>query len=262
MTTNIKNLLNNAAADEALSAGSISLFNGNTGIQEEIQGALGVGADLFRAAEAVLVTIMPDDSGSIAAANNESVMIEGVNTVLDAVGDARVQDNILAHIRLLNGTMVCPFVPLTQAERLTTRNYAADKGTPLYDGIVTLLGAVMMKVQEFRDAGIPVQTVTLIATDGQDEHSTRNRAADVKKIVDDMNRSEDHIVAAMGIDDGSGRFEAVFREMGILPKWILTPSNSHGEIRKAFRMFSQSASAAARGSAAFSQTALGGGFGP
>lgn len=258
MTTNIQTLLSNAGDDDLLSAGSIALFNGNTGIQEEIQGALGAGADLFQAAEAVLVAIMPDDSGSICG--NETVMIEGVNTVLDAVGDASVQDNILAHIRLLNGQVISPFVPLGDAERLSSRNYAANKGTPLYDGAVALLGAVMLKAQEFRDAGIPVQTITLIATDGQDEHSVKHRAKDVKRLVDDMNRTEDHIVAAMGIGDDTARFEATFREMGILPKWILTPSNSHGEIRRAFRMFSQSASAAARGSAAFSQTALGGGF--
>lgn len=261
MTNNITTLLNNALNDEALSPQGASLFNGNSGIQEEIQGALGVGANLFNAAEAILVTVMPDDSGSISAANNETIMIEGVNTVLDAVGAARVQDNILAHIRLLNGKIICPFVPLAEAERLSSRNYSANLGTPLYDSTVVLLGSVLMKAQEFKDAGIPVQTVTLIATDGLDEHSMTYRAADVKKIVTDMNRTEDHIVAAMGIDDGSGKFEDIFKKMGILPKWILTPSNSHGEIRRAFRMFSQSASAAARGSAAFSQTVLGGGFG-
>jgi len=49
-----------------------------------------------------------------------------------------------------------------------------------------------------------------------------------------------------------------FTEMGLKYRWILTPVNSPSEIRRSFRMMSQSASAAARGIAAFSKVAIGG----
>jgi hypothetical protein len=75
-----------------------------------------------------------------------------------------------------------------------------------------------------------------------------------------MLRSETHIVAAMGIDDGSTDFRQVFREMGLRDEWILTPGNSHKDICKAFQIFSQSAVRVSQSAAHFSQ-ASGGGFG-
>jgi hypothetical protein len=72
-----------------------------------------------------------------------------------------------------------------------------------------------------------------------------------------MTRSEAHIVAAMGISDGTTDFRSVFREMGIEDRWILTPGNNPSEIRKAFQVFSQSAVRASQ-AASFSSSALGG----
>jgi len=46
--------------------------------------------------------------------------------------------------------------------------------------------------------------------------------------------------------------------MGIRDEWILTPGNSEAEIRKAFRVFSQSAVRASQGAGSFSQSGLGG----
>ncbi|MBK7077019.1 MAG: hypothetical protein IPH44_32490, partial [Myxococcales bacterium] len=65
---------------------------------------------------------------------------------------------------------------------------------------------------------------------------------------------ENHVVAAMGISDGTTDFKRVFREMGIADRWILTPGNTTSEIRKAFQVFSQSAAAVSAG-------AWAGGFG-
>jgi hypothetical protein len=101
-----------------------------------------------------------------------------------------------------------------------------------------------------------VRTVTLIITDGGDYGSTRCKPDDVKAIVDDMLGQENHIVAAMGISDGSTDFKAVFRSMGIPDRWILTPGNSASEIRRAFAVFSQSAVKASQGA----QVAQLGGF--
>ena len=72
-----------------------------------------------------------------------------------------------------------------------------------------------------------------------------------------MTRSEAHIVAAMGISDGITDFRAVFRDMGIEDRWILTPGNNPSEIRRAFQVFSQSAVRASQ-AASFSQGAAGG----
>jgi hypothetical protein len=73
-----------------------------------------------------------------------------------------------------------------------------------------------------------------------------------------MLRSEDHIVAAMGFDNGSCDFKQVFSEMGIPDNWTLTANSNPSEIRKAFQVFSQSAVRASQSAAHFSQTNLGG----
>lgn len=109
------------------------------------------------------------------------------------------------------------------------------------------LGTVIAKSQELAQAGIAVRTVTLIITDGGDYGSTRCKPADIKTIIDDMLAQENHIVAAMGISDGTTDFKAVFRGMGIPDRWILTPGNSGSEIRRAFAVFSQSAVRASQG---------------
>lgn len=223
----------------------------------QIQAGLGIPVDDVQASEVVLLTIMADDSGSIRMAGNEQAVREGHNLVLDALGACKQRDGILAHTCYLNGKILFPYRPLEQAVRMTPANYDATQGTPLYDQAVVLLGSVLAKTRELEDSGVVARSVTLIITDGGDQHSTRARAKDVAALVDDLSRSESHIVAAMGISDGSTDFRKVFREMGIADRWILTPKNDPSDIRRAFQVFSQSAIRASQ-TASFSSTALGG----
>lgn len=223
----------------------------------QIQSALGVSVDDVPASEVVLVTMMPDDSGSIRFSGNTQAVRDGHNLVLEALGKAQQRDGVLVHTRYLNGAILYPYCALEHAVKMDSRNYDPCQGTPLYDQAMVLLATVLAKSQEFAAAGVPVRTVTLIITDGADEHSERARAADVRRLVEDL-RSGAHVVAAMGIDNGSTDFRRVFKDMGIDDKWILTPGNSAQEIRKAFQVFSQSAIRVSQGAATFSKTALGG----
>jgi hypothetical protein len=230
-----------------------------TDIGLQIQAGLGTPVDDVMASEVVLVTLMPDDSGSIRFSGNSGVVRAGHNTVLDALLASPQKDQILIHNRYLNGHVLYPYCPVTQAVPMDGQNYDPHRGTPLYEQTVVLLGTVLAKTQEFADNGVPVRSVTLIISDGADCHSRRTTAQDVKLIVDDMLRSETHIVAAMGIDDGGQtNFHQVFREMGIRDEWILTPGNSQTDIRQAFALFSQSAVRASQSAGSFSQMSLGG----
>lgn len=221
----------------------------------EIQAGLGICPDDVTASEVVLVTVMPDDSGSISAAGNSQLVRDGHNLVLEALQKSKQRDALLAHCRYLNGSVLYPYRPVEQAEKMTAKNYSPHLGTPLYDQAVVLLGTVIAKTQEFAAAGVPVRTVTLLLTDGGDAHSTRAKAKDVAALVGDMAKTEQHIVAAMGLDDGTTNFRDVFRKMGIEDRWILTPAATASEIRKAFQVFSQSAVKVAQGAVAL------GGFG-
>jgi len=242
----IKQLLEDAHGAGALSARSLAALD-VVDVGAQIQAGLGVTIDDVAASEVVLLTMMPDDSQSIDAAGNTAAVRDGHNFVLEALRGSKQAGEVLAHTRYLNGTVLCPYTSLDHAVVMTRSNYDPCHGTPLYDQTVVLLGTVIAKSQELAQAGIAVRTVTLIITDGADYGSTRCKAADVKALVADMLAQENHVVAAMGISDGSTDFAAVFRAMGIPDRWILTPGNSAAEIRRAFAVFSQSAVRASQG---------------
>ncbi|HEY4176329.1 MAG TPA: hypothetical protein VGM90_05840 [Kofleriaceae bacterium] len=242
----VKKLLEDAHATGALSKKSIDILD-VVDVGAQIQAGLGVTIDDVAASEVVLVTMMPDDSSSIASAGNTDAVRDGHNFVIDALRGSKQSGEVLAHTRFLNGFVLTPYCALDNAAKLDTQNYNPRLGTPLYDQACVVLGTVIAKAQELAQAGIAVRTVTLIITDGGDYGSTRCKPADVKALVADMLGQENHIVAAMGINDGTTDFKAVFRSMGIPDQWILTPGNSASEIRRAFAVFSQSAVRASQG---------------
>jgi hypothetical protein len=250
-------LLEDAHAEGVLSPASLQALT-VVDLGAQIQAGLGVGVDDVQASEVVLVTVMPDDSGSIRQAGHARTVCDGHNLVLDALLSSQQKDGVLFHTRYLNGHVLNPFRPLEDVVRMHAQNYDPDQGTPLYDQALVLLGTVLAKAQQFTRGGVSARTVTLLITDGADCHSQRARARDVAALVSDLRRAEGHIVAGMGIDDGNTDFRRVFREMGIEDKWILTPGQSAQDIRKAFQVFSQSAVRVSQGAAAFSRTALGG----
>ena len=246
MSDKVKKLLDDAHRTGALGKQALDKLD-VVDVGAQIQSGLGVSIDDVAASEVVLLTMMPDDSSSIACAGNADAVRDGHNFVLDALAASKQAGEVLAHTRFLNGHVLFPYTQLAHAHRLTPANYDPRLGTPLYDQTAVVLGTVIAKSQELAQAGIAVRTVTLLITDGADCGSTRCKAADVAAIVRDMIAQENHIVAAMGISDGSTDFRSVFRAMGIADRWILTPGNSASEVRRAFQVFSQSAVRAAAG---------------
>lgn len=254
----LNGLFQTAQSDGVLSAASLKAINVND-IGADINAALGVSVDDIKASEVILVTPLIDDSSSIrfVAGNTEAVR-DGHNLIIDALSKTKQKDSILMSTSFLNRGLLYPYVTLDKAIRMASSNYNPDGSTPLYDQSVVTLATVIAKCQEFLDNGIPCRTVTPIITDGGDNGGLRG-ADKVKRIVEDMLRAENHIIAGVGIDDGATDFKQVFGAMGILPQWILTPGNSPSEIRRAFAMLSQSAVRASQATGAnFSQAAMGG----
>ncbi|MBS2023098.1 MAG: hypothetical protein JST92_11845 [Deltaproteobacteria bacterium] len=252
---NVQQLLQTAADDGALSPQTFTALS-IPDLGAQIQAGLGVCPDDVPSSEVLLVTMMPDDSGSMAP--SAQLVRDGHNGVLDALLASKQRDSILAHTRYLNGRVLFPYRGLDQALRLDARNYTPDQGTPLYDQTMIVLGTVLAKAQEFQSAGVQVRTVTLLLTDGADLHSTRFKARDVAALVNDLRRLENHVVAAMGLYDGGTDFRAVFRDMGIEDRWILTPGATAKEVRQAFAVFSQSAVRLSQGAAGFARASVGG----
>ena len=259
----VKELLSSAKEEGSISQSTFELLS-DVDIGARIQAGLGLTVDDVQASEVFLVTLLIDDSGSIRFAGNTQVMRDGNNLIIDSLIATKQVDNILMSTRYLNGDIISPFVLIDQAVRLDTSNYDPNGGTPLYDMTLETLGTVLVKSQEFADQGVMVRSITVIVSDGNDQHSPRQHGgrgtapADCAELVKKMLLSEQHIVAAMGIDDGTTDFKDVFRSMGIHDEWILTPGNNESEIRHAWGFVSQSAVRASQGAASFSETALGG----
>src|SRR5262245_24098660 len=248
-----------AAHDEGeLSGPSLQALTVNADIGAQIQAGLGIAPDDVPSSEVVLVTMMPDDSGSIRFAGNADAVRDGHNLVVESLLASKQKDDVLVHTRYLNGFVLYPYTRLEDAVRMTGQNYDPNQGTPLYDQTVVLPGTVLAKAREFEAAGVPARTITLIISDGADCHSTVQTPAAVNAIVADLLRLENHIVAAMGIDDGGTDFRKVFRQMGIPDQWILVPGNTRSEVRKAFRTFSQSAVRVSQAAGSFASAAVGG----
>ncbi|MDR0606792.1 MAG: hypothetical protein LBG52_00160 [Candidatus Peribacteria bacterium] len=258
MSQNNVNLLNDAHDEGNLTQGSLDAFNSIPDLGEVIQAGLGIPVDDVMSSEVILLNILVDDSGSIRFAGNSQAVRDGHNLLIKALQESKQQDNIEVLNRYLNGTVLYPYTPLVSVPEMTTGNYDPNGGTPLFDETVKLLATVIAKSQDFKNNGIQVRTITLILTDGEDVHSHTSSSADVKKIVSDMLRSEEHIIAAMGFENGNCDFRNIFAEMGIPDQWILTANSNPSEIRKAFQVFSQSAVRASQSAANFSQTSLGG----
>jgi hypothetical protein len=246
--TKVKQLLEDAHARGALSTRSLHALD-VVDVGAQIQAGLGVTIDDVTASEVVLLTMMPDDSASIAQAGNTDAVRDGHNFVIAALQASKQSGEVLAHTRYLNGHVLCPYTALEHAVAMTGANYDPRLATPLFDQTCVVLGTVIAKAQELAQAGIAVRTVTLIITDGGDSGSRRCTPGDVAAIVADMLAQENHIIAAMGIDDGTTDFRKVFRSMGIPDRWVLTPGNSASEIRRAFQVFSRSAVRASQGAA-------------
>src|SRR3954452_1755898 len=118
----VKKLLDDAHDQGALSAKSLAALD-VVDVGAQIQAGLGVTIDDVAASEVVLVTMMPDDSQSIAAAGNTDAVRDGHNFVLDALKHSKQSGEVLAHTRYLNGHVLSPYVQLADAQRLTPANY-------------------------------------------------------------------------------------------------------------------------------------------
>jgi hypothetical protein len=208
----------------------------------EIMAGLGeVGLDDVTTAEVLLVTVLIDDSGSIRFEGNTEAVRVGHNTLLDALKGAKQAGAVLVSCRYLNGHVLYPYRPLDGAERMDASNYNPGGGTPLYDQVAVMLAGVTAKMAEFENGGVAARAVSVIVTDGADAGSRTHTAATVLPMVKALLQTEAHIVIGVGIDDGSTDFTQIFKEMGVIDEWVLTPSNSPSEIRRAFQTVSQSA---------------------
>lgn len=225
-----------------------------------------VDIDDIETAEAIVLSLVVDDSYSVEDAGNTGIVIVGVNDLLESLEEAKQATSVLITCRYLNDLpgvtdhgVLYPIRPLAGAIRLDATNFVPRGSTPLFDTIAAALAASAAKVAELEQGGVAARAVTAIITDGANNTSVQYQYANqLKPIVDGLLRTEQHIVLAIGVSDGYTDFRALFEEMGVPDRCILSPKNTKSEIRQAINVVSQSMVRASQSPGSFSQVALGG----
>lgn len=254
--SDIASLLTSAAASGDITAKTANLLT-NAATLREIKKGDGVSTDTYPHSAVRIITILLDDSTSIEQNGNTPHLIEGHNQIIQALRGASEKQRLetMVSCRTLNNGPVYEYKHLADVPHLTPATFSPDGSTPLFDQSVVTVGSVIAKVQEFENAGIAVRTWTLIVSDGGD-YGSRHKAHDVATVVKELN-SEQHLVLAMGVSDGSTDFNKVFLAMGVKqPNIHVVNGKDPAALRRMFNQASQSAA----GIASASATSSGGGL--
>jgi len=109
--SNINGLLNTAVAEGNLSPEAYQALTIED-LGAQIQAGLGIDVDDVDASAVVLVTVQPDDSGSIRFSGNSQVLRDGHNLVIDSLKGSKQNDEVLFGTRYLNGEVLNPYCPI------------------------------------------------------------------------------------------------------------------------------------------------------
>lgn len=253
-STSITSLFQDAHAEGAIGAQSLQLLM-PFDLNGQLQGALGMSAGEIPATEVTLVSIMIDDSVSMEPMEDEAR--SALTLMKQALGGSKNAPGVMMAAWTFDPQPIHGFQSLLNVPDLDANTYRAHRSnTPLYDGTLRMLAAVLAKTQEFASNGVPVRSVSVIVTDGAN-NASKHSATNVATVVADLERSEMHLVLFIGIDDGDTDFLQVGREMGIHPDRIKTVKDSPHELRQAIHAASQSALQVSQTAGTISQVGFG-----
>ena len=233
----VKSVFAAASAEGVLSAASKDLLCINLD-DNVLAGCAGIDLDDIEATEVTLVSLLLDDSGSMRGF--EKSVMDGHKELLDALKGSKQKEYFLVGMWALNGAgPIHSYVKVDDAVKLDASNYSATGCTPLYDKWCEMLAANVAYAQQLRASGTAVRSIAVVITDGRDEHSRKFRATDCARLAKDLLDSEQFILALVGVGD-EPLFRDVGRQMGIPDGSVLVAGKTASEIRKVFRLVSQS----------------------
>jgi len=239
---NIQDLLDAArSSEEAKDAMQATLDD----LTPDVEAMLGrIQANERGVARLLVLTLLVDNSSSIARFGLTQLVRDAHNMILQAMRDSQQAAAVLVSCCFMNSDspstrqgVLYPYVDLQYAPDLDERNYRPVGGTPLYDRTATILTGATLLVEDLEKRGRKPQTraVTVIISDGKDEHSKVHKAESIEALVCDQLDQEHHTILGMGIGPANSpkQFREIFRAMGIPDPWILTPGDGHSAIRHA-----------------------------
>lgn len=222
-----------------LSKAATDILVGNLNTKT-VKGAQGLDVDNLASDETTLFCVVLDETGSMQP--NYQAVIDAYAEMLSALKGSKAAEKILMSLWGFNtrSRLIHGYLPLDMVSDLS--GYDPDGGTALYDASLDALTSLIAYEQDLKALGNRTQVVVVAFTDGED-NSSRNTAADVKKIADDLLKKETYVLALVAFGHGFGKQAAA--EMGF-PNLLEAGSTAH-DIRLAMGTVSQSAIRASQG---------------
>ena len=200
-----------------------------------LMGCVGLEADAIDSAEATLVSVVLDMSGSMDT--HRVAVVEAYNAMLTALVAAKSASSILVSTWAFNDApqLLSSYETVDKKPRLAKSVYAPGGGTALYDATLHALTGLVAYGQELWDQGIPTRRVLFVLSDG-DDNSSKAKAAEVRTLAESVLRQELTTLAYAGFGTTDPLAQAAL--LGFPD--VVSTAASEGELRRVFRQVSQS----------------------
>lgn len=198
-------------------------------------GCVGLGADQLDSADATLVSVVIDMSGSMAT--HRKAVIEAFNAMLDALAGAKAASTILVSLWAFSdrATLLSSYEPVERKPKLTALVYSPDGCTALHDTTLAAITGLVTYGQRLYDEGVPTKRILFVLSDG-DDNCSKAGAAEVRTATAALCRDEAYSLAYAGF--GATDLKKQADALGF-PHAVTTNATA-AELRRVFRQVSQS----------------------
>lgn len=209
--------------------------------------SLAMNAALVKTSNVYLIVLVLDDSTSVRDAGAEDDVIEATNLFIRDLKETKGSSDVLIAIMTLNRGVIREWERIEDAREISSAEYSADGGTPLYSTVVQAHEMVVNAAAELVGAGHQARSITLTITDGDDTGSSVS-LEETRVIIEGLHETRHHIIA--GMYRGNAK-EGIFLDMGMMPNWIVPAGSTGAELMQAIRRLSQASSSASKSTKAF-----------
>jgi len=198
-------------------------------------GCVGLSADGLDTADATLVSIVLDMSGSMEP--SRQAVIESYNALMVALAGAKSAGSILVSTWAFSdaAALLSSYEPAAKKPKLTKAVYAPAGMTALHDAVLAAMTGLVTYGQRLWDEGVPTRRILFVLSDGGD-NASKATLLEVRTAARALARDEAYTLAYAGF--GSTDLQLQADAIGF-PNVVVTGA-SEGELRRVFRQVSQS----------------------
>jgi len=151
-----------------------------------------------------IVYMILDESSSMSGIRQQT--INGYNEHIDVLKKSNNPDIFVSLIRFCETMNVAiPITEINNVPTLTEENYKPGGTTALYDAIGTVLEShnSNIKINEIKANYEDMKNVVIILTDGEENSSTKYKAEDIKKMIKDLEATDQWTFVYLGAEQDS-----------------------------------------------------------